>query len=258
MITDFRAHDTKGLWGARLLEFASLPSTNQWCLENAASCLHGDVAWARKQTAGRGRFERSWSAPAGRGLAFSIVLKSPALMSWAPNLGQAAAIAVRRALARCDIPARLKWPNDVTAPERKIAGLLVEKAEPGNALVVGIGLNVNLTAQDLEQSGIGETATSMSLVACRHFRLRLVLHACLREFQILLDNLATLGLHPLLEEWAAHDTLKGQTVEARTAAACVQGRYAGLTPEGQMRLVDESGTEHRFWTGDVVKILRTG
>lgn len=125
-------------------------STNADLLEQArAGATEGLVLVAEEQTAGRGRLGRTWSAPPGTALTFSVLLRpagvAPTRLGWLPLLtGIAVATAVRDQAA---VPASLKWPNDVLVGERKLAGILAEAH--GDAVVVGVGLNVTLSQADL-------------------------------------------------------------------------------------------------------------
>lgn len=144
------------------IELASSPSTNS---ELAARIAAGDAAdWTvvttRDQTAGRGRADRVWQAPAGTAIAMSVAvplagIPAPAL-GWLPL---AAGVAVVDALTAVPgIPrAALKWPNDVLLDDRKVCGILAE-LHAGHA-VVGIGVNLVQTAAQLPVP----TATSLAL-----------------------------------------------------------------------------------------------
>lgn len=133
-------------------------STNADLLEAArAGAAEGLVLVAEEQTAGRGRLGRTWSAPAGAALTFSVLLRPadvpPARLGWLPLLtGLAVVSAVREQTA---VPASLKWPNDVLVGERKLAGILAEAQR--DAVVVGVGLNVTLSPAELPVP----TATSL-------------------------------------------------------------------------------------------------
>lgn len=112
------------------------------------------------QTAGRGRLDRSWVAPAGTAVALSVLVRdalaSP-LASWLPLL---AGLTLAEALD--DVaPGRVavKWPNDLLIEGRKVCGILIEVAPGGRDVVIGSGLNV---AQSAEQLPV-ETATSLAL-----------------------------------------------------------------------------------------------
>ncbi len=138
-----------GLW-RDLQVVAQTGSSNADLLDQArAGATEGLVLVAEEQTAGRGRLGRTWSAPPQAALTFSVLLRPagvpPARLGWLPLLtGVAVASAVRDQAA---VPASLKWPNDVLAGERKLAGILAEAH--GDAVVVGVGLNVTLRQDEL-------------------------------------------------------------------------------------------------------------
>ncbi len=93
----------------------------------------GDIVLANEQTAGRGRFGRTWISPNG-GLYATVILPVT------PLLSLKAGLAVVRVLRSVGLDAGLKWPNDVMVEDRKIAGVLVET--DGDRSLVGIGLNL--------------------------------------------------------------------------------------------------------------------
>jgi len=118
-----------------------LDSTNARCRELAqAGAPHGTLVTAAAQTAGRGRQGRTWTAPPGRALLMSVVLRE-----WPKLLPLAAAIAVAEEVGDA---AQLKWPNDVLVDGRKVAGILVEGRPQERWMVLGIGLNVALRPAD--------------------------------------------------------------------------------------------------------------
>jgi BirA family biotin operon repressor/biotin-[acetyl-CoA-carboxylase] ligase len=145
-----------------------LPSTNTALSEAARNgAPDRSVLIAEHQSAGRGRLARSWVAPARSGLAFSVLLRPHVPQSrwgWLPLL---AGVALCRTVTELGaIPAALKWPNDLLLGTgmRKAAGILAEvvagPAEQGGpAVVIGIGLNVSLRADELPVA----EATSMAI-----------------------------------------------------------------------------------------------
>ncbi|TDD79144.1 biotin--[acetyl-CoA-carboxylase] ligase [Actinomadura darangshiensis] len=153
----------------------------------------GTVLVTELQTAGRGRLGRTWTAPPRSGLALSVLLRPRVpveLLGWAPLLtGVAVATAVRRMTAWSQtgdgflgepadvaVDARLKWPNDVLAGDRKLAGILVEKVD--DALIAGIGLNVSLREDELPVPA----ATSLAIEGAPLTDRAPLLRAILREF----------------------------------------------------------------------------
>ncbi|MBV8431317.1 MAG: biotin--[acetyl-CoA-carboxylase] ligase [Solirubrobacterales bacterium] len=106
-----------------------------------AGAPHGTLVTAAEQSAGRGRQGRTWSAPGGRALLCSVLLRQPPRL-----LPLAAGIAVAEEVGPA---AQVKWPNDVLLDGRKVAGILVEGRPQESWAVLGIGLNVALEETDL-------------------------------------------------------------------------------------------------------------
>lgn len=133
----------------------SVGSTNAVLAAAAAEgAVEGTVLVAEHQEAGRGRLDRTWVSPPGAGLTLSVLLRPdvPASRrSWLPLLaGVALAEAVRDAAG---VRAALKWPNDLLAADGgKLAGLLAETG-PEGAVVLGVGLNVSTTLDELPEGG---------------------------------------------------------------------------------------------------------
>lgn len=245
----------RGLWGGRLIVFRSLASTNTWVLEHASDCRHGDIVQAEHQTAGHGRFERGWLSPPSRGLAVTFVLKhvSPALL---PNLGQLAALAVHRILARHGVAGALKWPNDVMVGDRKVAGILAEKAADGATVALGVGLNVNVTAEGLGRIPLLQPATSLLAETGHETDLAALRDGLAAELAGAIDAVGS-GLGPLLRAWEATDWLSGKRVSvAAEGPRVVVGRYDGLHEDGRLRLRDDGGRMHLFWSGEVQRVRR--
>jgi BirA family biotin operon repressor/biotin-[acetyl-CoA-carboxylase] ligase len=153
-----------GLW--RAVEVTEVTgSTNADLLARAdAGEPEGAVLVAEEQNAGRGRLGRTWTSPPRAALTFSVLLRPAAVprarLGWLPLLAGVAVAAAVRAAAGVD--AELKWPNDVLVPPRKLAGILAEAS--GDAVVVGIGVNVSTGPAELPPPGPGGLpATSLAI-----------------------------------------------------------------------------------------------
>ena len=121
----------------------------------------GLVIVAENQTAGRGRLDRTWEVPPRAALTFSMLVRPkvpPEVWPWLPLL---TGYAVHAALVDRVPGLGLKWPNDVLAADRKLAGILVERIETstGPAAVLGVGINIS---QEQSELPVPE-ATSLSL-----------------------------------------------------------------------------------------------
>lgn len=141
-----------GLPWRRLDVVAETGSTNADLLDRAAAGddIDGAVLLAEYQNAGRGRHGRHWSAPPRAQIALSVGVDGSSVprsgWGWLPL---ATGVAVVDALDTvAGVTAGLKWPNDVLAGAGKLAGILAEVAAPASAIVIGLGLNVTLTARE--------------------------------------------------------------------------------------------------------------
>ncbi len=137
--------------GVPRLHLRQTGSTNERARALAmAGAPHGTLVTAGEQRAGRGRQGRTWSAPAGRALLASVVLRdAPAL------LALASAVAVADVVGEA---AQIKWPNDVLVGGRKVAGILAEGRPQEGWAVLGIGINVALRDHDLPPELAGRAA----------------------------------------------------------------------------------------------------
>ncbi len=219
----------------------------------------GTVLVADHQSAGRGRLGRTWMAPPGSSIAMSVLLRpqlTPQRWSWLPLLtGLAVSDGLRQA---CDLPADLKWPNDVLVAERKICGVLAERVdtEHGPTVVLGMGINVSLSAEELPVP----TATSVALA-------RADLGAAgiaVSRTAIIATVLVSLGR--ILQQWTGADdqalavayrercgTLGRQVRIDLADGSSVHG--TAETVDGAGRLVLHTARERRaFAAGDIVHL----
>jgi BirA family biotin operon repressor/biotin-[acetyl-CoA-carboxylase] ligase len=176
-----------GRWAVHWVETTT--STNDELVRQAEGRADRSVLVADLQTAGRGRLGRTWQAPRGTALTFSVLLRPdpvpPSRRGW---VGALLGLAVTSAIARrTGLSADLKWPNDVLIDGHKAAGILAEMTP--TALVVGAGVNVSIGAADLPRAD----ATSLLLAGADP-------DVCGREelLAATLDELA-----PLLDRWVA-------------------------------------------------------
>ncbi len=153
--------------GQPLQVIAETTSTNDRVKEaGAAGAPEGLTIIADRQTQGRGRRGRVWQSPPGLGLYMSVLLRPDWPAQWAGNLAMLGGVAVLEALAAAGVPnLALKWPNDVLARGRKIAGILIEPRIAAGRIefaVIGIGVNFNQSVDDWAGE-LHNTATSCRL-----------------------------------------------------------------------------------------------
>jgi BirA family biotin operon repressor/biotin-[acetyl-CoA-carboxylase] ligase len=148
---------------ARVLERVTSTNDAAW-QEALAGAPEGTVIFAEEQTAGRGRMGRPWFSPPRSGLLFSVVLRPELDVRQSNLLTVVSAVAVAEALQEHPgLHARIRWPNDITVRDRKVAGILVEgrSLATGSAFVLGIGVNVRVRPREFPPE-IRETATSLA------------------------------------------------------------------------------------------------
>jgi BirA family biotin operon repressor/biotin-[acetyl-CoA-carboxylase] ligase len=221
----------------------------------------GAPAWtavlADTQTAGRGRQGRPWASPPGN-LFLSVVLRpGPPGDRWS-LLPLLAGVAAGEALERQGVDARLKWPNDLVARGRKIAGILVE-ATSGTAglesAVIGIGANVALRAEDLPEE-LRETTTSVTLETGQPPpEVPAVAAAVLGRLWRWYDALAREGTDGVRQAWISRAVpWWGRPVEARSGDHRVVGIARGLDDGGALILERDDGTLTRLHSGEVREV----
>jgi BirA family transcriptional regulator, biotin operon repressor / biotin---[acetyl-CoA-carboxylase] ligase len=154
--------------GRQVTVLERVASTNDAAWQAALSgAPEGTVIFAEEQTAGRGRMGRQWISPPRSGLLFSVVLRPELEVQQSNLLTVVSAVAVAEALQeRLGLHARIRWPNDITVRDRKVAGILVEgrSLATGSAFVLGIGVNVRARPKDFPAE-LRETATSLAAEA---------------------------------------------------------------------------------------------
>jgi BirA family biotin operon repressor/biotin-[acetyl-CoA-carboxylase] ligase len=147
-------------FGAPHHHFERTDSTNTRARELAAEgATHGTVVTADEQTAGRGRQGRIWTAPPGKALLYSAIVRplderhlmlplAVPLAVCAAAEELAATVAPEGRPAKDDLRCGVKWPNDVLVDGRKLAGILVEARPQDGWAVIGIGLNLSISRDE--------------------------------------------------------------------------------------------------------------
>ena len=249
-----------GLW--RSVEVVPVTgSTNADLLARAAGGEpEGAVLAAEQQSAGRGRLGRVWVSPPQAALTFSVLLR-PALvprarLGWLPLLAGVAVAAAVRDVAAVD--AQLKWPNDVLAGPRKLAGILAEAA--GDAVVVGIGVNVSTGPAELPPPGPGALpATSLRLEGSPSLdRTRLLagilagLERRYRTWSAVLGDTERSGLRAEYTRLCA--TLGRRVRVELPGGRALDGLAAGVDADGRLLLSSPPEADLPVAAGDVVHL----
>jgi BirA family biotin operon repressor/biotin-[acetyl-CoA-carboxylase] ligase len=255
-----------GMWTA-LEVVPSTGSTNADLLARAAAdpgSPEGQVLVAEEQTAGRGRLGRSWSSVPGASLTFSVLLRPDAVPAarrgWLTLLTGVAVASAVRSVGRVD--AVLKWPNDVLAGDRKLAGILAEQSPDGSAVVIGTGLNVAAAPGELRVSAAGLAATSLRAEGATASREDLLLGilAELERWYVAFRADPDPERSGLRDAYRSLSGTLGRTVRVELPAGrVVTGVARDIDAEGRLLVADgpgDSGTA--VSAGDVVHVRAPG
>jgi BirA family transcriptional regulator, biotin operon repressor / biotin---[acetyl-CoA-carboxylase] ligase len=233
-------------------------STNEYLhAAPAPRAGHPRIVFAEIQRSGRGRRGRSWLAPFGSGLTFSIAWSYPDVPAQLSALSLAIGVTVADTLrAEGAREAMLKWPNDIVWRGRKLGGLLIQlKLEAGGAasVVVGLGLNLSMPepvraslatpdatpVADLREAIAGRGPGRNALAG------RLVAAMCEG-----LERFGREGFAPWAARWQELDSLSGLEVRVTRSGGSVEGRALGADHDGALR-VEVGGRVERYYAGDV-------
>ncbi|PRB67642.1 biotin--[acetyl-CoA-carboxylase] ligase [Arthrobacter sp. MYb213] len=246
-------------------------STNTELAQLASDGLasHLSVYFSEHQQQGKGRLGREWVTPAGSAITVSILASpgtamEPQSLSWYTML---AALAWSRAVQELvPVNARIKWPNDLLAGDRKICGILAQMVQTpqGFAVVVGTGMNVDQEAAELPV----ETATSLRLAGGNRVDRSALLAEYLRQF-VALDAafravggqsdvaLKPFGNHSLRELVAERLATLDQEVRVEFPdGSTLVGSAVQLAEDGALVVQDATGQRHRILAGDVHHVRR--
>ncbi|MFF3749936.1 biotin--[acetyl-CoA-carboxylase] ligase [Streptomyces sp. NPDC002018] len=241
-------------------------STNTDLAERAASGLaEGAVLVAEEQTAGRGRLDRRWTAPARSGLFLSVLLRpGPGVpvrhYGWLPLL---TGVAVATGLARAaGVDTALKWPNDllvtVAGEERKAGGILAERAGDG-AVVVGIGVNVSLRESELPVPTAGSLALADAVSLDRDTLLRGVLRSLERWYGQWRAADGDPALSGIQQAYAAGCATLGRPVRAELPGDReLTGEAVAVDGDGRLVVRTGDGERHAVGAGDIVHLRTAG
>jgi BirA family biotin operon repressor/biotin-[acetyl-CoA-carboxylase] ligase len=257
--------------GQRVLVYNCLDSTNSRAGQLADDPgNHGLVILAEEQTAGRGQHGRSWQAPAGTSVLMSVLLFPPPPLRRPALLTAWAAVAVCETILQATgLQAKIKWPNDVLVRGKKVCGILIESKVPGPkslspsleldaptsdwAVVVGIGLNINQTAEEFAKAGLPE-AGSLAVLTGKTFDCSTVARLLVEKLDEEYDRLVQGDQATLEACWKWHIGLLGKQVAVECPEGTHWGRLRELTLDA-LELEMERGEIRRFLP-EVVRHIR--
>ncbi|MGW1956705.1 biotin--[acetyl-CoA-carboxylase] ligase [Streptomyces sp. NPDC001920] len=250
-----------GLWrDVDVVQRTGSTNTDLVALATEGKAGEGAVLVAEEQTAGKGRLDRNWTAPPRSGLFFSVLL-NPAEVpvtrwGWLPLLtGVAVATGLSRAAG---VDTALKWPNDllvtVGGEERKAGGILAERA--GDAgVVMGVGINVTLRADELPVPQAASLALAGAVSTDRDPLLRGVLRSLEEWYGRWRAAAGDPVVSGLQEAYAAGCATLGKVVRAELPGErAVTGEAVAIDGDGRLVLATGEGVQEPVGAGDIVHL----
>ena len=228
----------------QIVAFKSLESTNSFLKNNQGDYPDFTVIFTENQTKGRGRFDRTWQAAAGKGLTFSIKIpvKGIPRNNWC-NLSQVMALSVCLFLEYMGISSCIRWPNDIIIKQAKICGILGEliQSEDGYHLILGTGLNINESRQDF--SGLDRLATSLFIETGKELTPLSILEGLLSKFSAVFTQFASSGFEAIVPSISKRLFIPDSPVKVLCGEKEMTGMITGLTKHGAILLKTESGVK---------------
>lgn len=237
--------------GKKILTYESLDSTNDTAYQLAEKGeKEGTVVVAERQKKGKGRQGRRWTSPKG-GIYLSCILKPDIEPKEVAKITLVSAIAVSASIREmANVPAMIKWPNDIIIKRKKACGILIEmKAEQDkvNFVIVGIGINVETPANLLPKGAtslIKESDSRPSKVALAKKILENL------EHYLLLFRLE--GFNKIRDEWRNLSATLGKDVKIHCHDEKIEGQALDVDEDGALVVRLDSGFQRRILSGDVV------
>ncbi|MBN2073889.1 MAG: biotin--[acetyl-CoA-carboxylase] ligase [Actinobacteria bacterium] len=234
--------------------FPEIASTNDYASENIGSIEDRTVIFADIQTKGRGRNGRHWFSGKNN-LSASLILKPQLNFSQVYKVNAlvhyTAVVLARVFKKEYSIETRIKWPNDLMAGFKKIAGILIETVITGESLqgvIIGTGVNLNLDEKSLKK--IGRPATSLNVLLGKEVNRDEFLDLFLKEFFLQYDELLMQGFSLIKEEYKLKSMTLGRAVKAAISGKEYSGIAKDIDDMGQL-VLDCNNEEKIINTGDI-------
>ena len=247
--------DTK-IIGVAMEYHPSVDSTNRVAKALAYhDAPEGTIVVAEEQTGGKGRLERNFFSPRGKGIWFSVILRPKFLPHEAPKCTLMAAVAVAEAMNRFNLKAEIKWPNDIMFEGRKLVGILTEiTGELGKItyLVIGVGINVNISRDEFPDE-LRPIAASLSEISGGEISRVEFFRAVLEEFDKLYREVNASGFDDILNRWRKFNITLGKNIRVISAGdggETFTGKAVDLNSDGAL-VVETAEGLRTVYAGDV-------
>lgn len=238
----------------KIITFDKIDSTNTYCLNHFEDIKDKTAITALEQTAGRGRFTRTWVSGNFENIYLSFVLK-PQNLKHIANLTQYLSVITAKVIESYGVEAEIKYPNDVLVNGKKICGILCESSLKKNVIqgvVLGIGVNLNMPQEVLDS--IDRPAASLNIAAGHKIDRQEFLNKLVTEFFKEYNSAIEHGFCGFKENYLKRIKFLGKTVWIQQRDGAPKEEYTALNIDDNGNLVvqTQKGEQKAIFSGDLI------
>ena len=244
--------------GRDLIVFDSVSSTNTKLAEIVSQKTdEGTVLISDSQTNGRGRVGRKWFSPAGYNIYLSVFFEPEIHPQYSPVFTFIASLALVEALKLFGFTPEIKWPNDILINQKKVSGVLTEMKSTGEKLdfiIVGIGLNVNMTKEIVEENLPGEiqNITSLYIENGNKFNREYVISRLINSLDKYYLKFMREGVHSIIAQWTTEWGKLNEMISIDLSGEIISGMVRKVDSNGYIYIEKSDGNLEKVIAGDAI------
>lgn len=229
-------------------------STNEYLKKQINHDNKIKVCAAEVQTQGKARFNRQWHSPFGRNLYLSLLYPFQKDVSELSGLSLVVSLAACKAIetiCKLNEPLSIKWPNDIVANQKKVAGSLIEIQAESNGFcsaVIGVGTNVNM--QQATKKQINQQWVSLQKLSGQYHDRNALCASMINYMLDYLERFRNAGLIDFMKEWKIRDYLYNKAIKLSSNKILYSGMGGGINPQGHLILKLPDNVKKTFSSGD--------
>ncbi|MCQ2754087.1 MAG: biotin--[acetyl-CoA-carboxylase] ligase [bacterium] len=237
-----------------IINLESVDSTNKYAKEHINEISDKTVISADVQTSGRGRFDRKWNYQGMGNIYASIILKpSNKFETVYSSLTQYLCVILSKTFEEYGVQPKIKWPNDILINNKKISGILAEAVIEKNELkgiVLGVGINLNSTKEELEK--INQPATSLNNEIGMTIDKENFINSLLKRFYLKYNDFIQNGFALIKEDYEKRANFLGKEITIKVFDKEINGIAKEITIDGALKIVDKNNKEQTLYMGDIL------
>lgn len=237
-----------------IIHFEKLDSTNTYAKKNIDILADKTIVSTNQQTAGRGRFNRTWVDLGEDNIFLSVVLKpSEKFSDVYLNITQYLSLIICQELEAMGLTPQIKWPNDVLINGKKVAGILAEMSIKGNSfkgIVLGLGINVNVSDENLTK--IDRPATALNIELGKNIDKQIFIESLINRFFEGYDEFLEKGFVSIKSEYTQRASFLNQKLKMGVFDKIYKGILKDIDRNGSLVLELENGSFQSLSMGEII------